>query len=120
MKISDAASASGLSTDTIRFYERAGMLPEIARGPEGHRHFSPRDIEWMTLLYWLRETGMPLQQMKRFTSLAKEGDAAIDERRRILQAHSAELKRRRALLDRCEEVLAIKISSYGPAEEVAE
>ncbi|WP_424974997.1 MerR family transcriptional regulator [Dinoroseobacter sp. S124A] len=69
MKIAEASAACGLSADTIRFYERSGMLPEIHRGGDGHRRFAPRDVEWLTLLYWLRETGMPLKQMKRFTAL---------------------------------------------------
>lgn len=88
------------------------MLPEIGRGSDGHRNFNQKDAEWLTLLYWLRETGMSLKQMKRFTTLAKAGDAGVAERRDILIDHSSELKRRRTLLDRCEEVLAIKIASY--------
>lgn len=120
MKISEAASACGLSADTIRFYEGSGMLPPIRRGSDGHRDFSPRDVEWLTLLFWLRETGMSLKDMKRFASLAKAGDESMPERRRILLEHSLELKRRRALIDRCEEVLAVKIASYGAiAEEEA-
>ena len=59
MKITEATRASGLSVDTIRFYERRGMLPEIARGPDAHRRFSPRDVEWLTLLYWLRARRAP-------------------------------------------------------------
>ena len=117
MKISEASIACGLSTDTIRYYEKCGMLPEIRRGPDGHRDFSPKDVEWLTLLYWLRETGMPLKAIRRFTHLAKLGNSGLTERRQILLDHSAELKRRREMLDRCEEVLAIKIASYGAHKE---
>lgn len=93
------------------------MLPEIARAPDGHRVFGPRELDWLTLLYWLRETGMPLAAMKRFTHLAKAGAPGLEERRRILLDHAAELRRRRALLDRCEEVLAVKIARYGAEAE---
>ncbi|MGB3315904.1 MAG: MerR family transcriptional regulator [Albidovulum sp.] len=116
MKISEAAEACGLSSDTIRYYEKSGMLPEIRRGPDGHRDFSVRDVDWLTLLYWLRETGMPLRQMKRFTALAKSGGGTVAKRRAILLAHAGELQRRRALLDRCDEVLAVKIASYGATD----
>lgn len=116
MKIAEAATKSGLSPDTIRYYEKSGMLPVIERGPDGHRYFSPRDIEWITLLYWLRETGMPLKQMIRFTRLAKQGGDTRNERRQILLDHAGELKRRRALLDRCDEVLAVKIASYDESQ----
>ena len=112
MKITKAAIVSGLSTDTIRYYEKSDMLPEISRSSEGHRDFNQKDVEWLTLLFWLRETGMPVKQMKRFTSLAKDGDATIAERRQILLDHAKELARRRELLDKCKDVLAIKIASY--------
>lgn len=115
MKIAETAKACGLSVHTIRFYEKSDMLPEVERGSDGHRHFNPRHIEWLTLLYWLRETGMPLGQMRRFTALAKEGDEGISERRKILLDHAEALKTKRAILDKCESVLAIKIASYGPA-----
>ena len=117
MNISEAAKQCGLSTDTIRYYEKRGMLPEIRRARNGHREFSPRDVEWLTLLYWLRETGMPLSAMRRFTHLAKEGDAGLAERRRILLDHRNELRRQREALERCDEVLAIKIASYGAVEK---
>lgn len=113
MRISEAAKACGLNTDTIRFYEKSGMLPQIRRGANGHRYFSRGDVEWLTLLYWLRETGMPLKQMRRFTKLAKEGLETVNERREILLDHARELRARRALLEKCEDVLAVKIASYG-------
>lgn len=112
MKISEVAERCRLSPATIRFYEKSGMLPDIARGPDGYRSFNDRDLEWLTLLYWLRESGMPLKIMKRFTQLAKAGDFTIVERREILMAHARELQHRRTILDRCEAVLAVKIQSY--------
>lgn len=117
MKIGEVSEACGLSAHTIRFYEKSGMLPDIGRGPDGHRHFTPRHIEWLTLLYWLRETGMPLKQMRRFTTLAKDGDAGIAERRQILADHADTLRAKRAMLEKCESVLAIKIASYGPINQ---
>ncbi len=113
MKIAEAATACGLSAHTIRFYEKSGMLPEIERGQDGHRRFSPRLIEWLTLLYWLRETGMPLAKMQRFAALAKMGEQGVAERRQILEDHSATLRARRRAIEKCENVLAVKIASYG-------
>ncbi|WP_338547969.1 MerR family transcriptional regulator [Roseovarius phycicola] len=113
MKIAEVSKLCGLSTHTIRFYDKSGMLPEIKRTADGHRHFTPREVEWLTLLYWLRETGMPLKQMRRFTTLAKAGDAEVAERRKILADHAQTLKAKRAMLEKCESVLTIKIASYG-------
>lgn len=112
MRIAEAAQACGLSAHTIRYYEKSGMLPEIERGVDGHRRFNPRHIEWLTLLYWLRETEMPLKQMQRFTTLAKVDSEGIAERQQILLDHADALKAKRVLLDKCESVLAIKIASY--------
>lgn len=112
MKIAEAARECGLSTYTIRYYEKSGMLPEIKRGTDGHRRFNPRHIDWLTLLYWLRKTGMPLKQMRRFTTLAKVGKNGVTERRQILLDHAETLKVQRDVLDKCESVLAIKIASY--------
>lgn len=114
MRIAEASEACGLTAHTIRFYEKSGMLPAIERGADGHRRFTPRLIEWLTLLYWLRETGMSLDRMRRFTALAKSGDGGIAERRQILADHAAALKAKRATLEKCESILAIKIASYGP------
>ena len=116
MKIAEVSKLSGLSAHTIRFYEKSDMLPAIERSSEGHRHFTPRHVEWLTLLYWLRETGMPLKLMRQFTSLAKEGDRGLAERRQILAEHAESLKAKRAMLEKCEKVLAIKIASYGPVD----
>ncbi len=112
MRISEASDVCGLSADTIRYYEKSGMLPEIPRGADGHRRFNGKHVDWLTLLYWLRETGMSLRQMQRFTLLAKEDGDTIAERRKILLDHAAELRRRRELLDKCEAVLAVKIATY--------
>ncbi len=114
MRIAEVSKECGLSAHTIRFYEKSGMLPEILRGSDGHRRFTTRHVEWLTLLYWLRETGMSLKQMRRFATLAKKGDAGIPERRQILADHAETLKAKRAMLDNCERILAIKIASYGP------
>lgn len=116
MQIAEAATECGLSVDTIRFYEKSGLLPDIQRSASGNRQFSGKDIEWLTLLYWLRETGMPMKQMRLFASLYKTGDKTIPERRKILLSHAEHLKQRRDALDRCEEVLSYKLAMYDKYE----
>ncbi|MCE8509622.1 MerR family transcriptional regulator [Ruegeria pomeroyi] len=116
MKIAEAADRSGLSIDTIRFYERSGLLPPIARGADGMRRFSPETADWLRLLASLRETGMELRAMRRFAELYRQGDATIPERRRMLQEHAANLELRRAALDRCAALLAHKLQRYSEIE----
>ena len=116
MRIAEAALRCGLSVDTIRYYEKSGIVPEIRRGPDRQRRFSQENIEWLTLLFWLRETGMPMKTMYRFASLYRAGDQTIPERKQVLLAHAAHLKKRRADLDRCEDVLARKLAIYEDHE----
>lgn len=112
MRIAEAASRSGLSIDTIRYYEKSGMVPRIVRGSDGQRRFSPENIDWLTLLYWLRETGMPMKTMSHFAALYNAGDRTIPERKKVLLAHAEALKKRRTDLDRCDALLAYKIAIY--------
>jgi DNA-binding transcriptional MerR regulator len=116
MRIAEAAARSGLSIDTIRFYEKSGVLPEIQRGADGQRRFSAENIDWLTLLYWLRETGMPMKTMYRFACLYRAGDHTMPARKEILLSHAEHLKKRRADLDRCKEVLDYKIAIYEERE----
>ncbi len=116
MLISQAAARSGLSLDTIRFYERSGLLPAIARGADGRRRFSPETIDWLILLASLRSTGMPMASMKRFAALYRTGDDSIPERRQMLLDHRARLTARRAELDRCAALLTYKLQRYDDIE----
>ena len=55
-----AAEHSGFSLDTLRYYERIGLLSPVDRAPSGHRRFTPDDLEWLAVLRCLRDTGMPI------------------------------------------------------------
>ena len=112
MRISEAAARSGLNVDTIRYYEAEGLVPNVVRGSDGQRRFSPENVDWLTLLYWLRETGMPMKVMQRFAALYAQGDATIQDRKSILLDHSQLLAKRRDDLDRCDEILAGKLEIY--------
>ena len=112
MRISQAASASGLSIDTIRYYEKLNLLPRIVRGEDGKRCFSAENVDWLILLASLRETGMPLKRMRHFAGLYRKGEKTIPERRQILVDHSRHLDSRRKAVDRCAELLAYKLKRY--------
>ncbi|MEM7428974.1 MAG: MerR family transcriptional regulator [Pseudomonadota bacterium] len=112
MRISEAAARSGLSIDTIRYYERTGLAPPAGRGADGQRRFSSENVEWLTLLASLRETRMPMKQMRRFAWLYQQGHASVAERKRMLLEHADHLERQRAALDRCAELLRYKLAKY--------
>ncbi|MEM9634515.1 MAG: MerR family transcriptional regulator [Pseudomonadota bacterium] len=116
MRISEASLKCGLSADTIRFYEKSGIVPAIDRGPDGLRRFSPENVEWLTLLYWLRKTGMPMKEMCRFAELYRLGDRTIPERRSVLLRHSERLKTRQQELEKCSQILDYKLAAYENIE----
>ena len=116
MRIEEVSNRSGLSQDTIRFYEKSGMLPSIHRDSRGWRQFSPDDLDWLTVLERLRATGMPLKAVRAFAASAQGPDAETapeqGKRLELLQEHAQVLSERRAKLDECEAYLNHKISIY--------
>ena len=81
---SQAAEQSGFSLDTLRYYERIGLLDEIGRAPSGHRRFREEDLEWLGVLRCLRDTGMPSAQMRRYAELARSGQPTLADRLSLL------------------------------------
>lgn len=112
MRISEVAAKSGLSIDTIRYYEKSGLCPPIARGRDGTRQFTAENAEWLALLSSLRDTGMPTKDMRHFAGLYQTGDATIPERKHLLLEHSRRLEARHETINRCKALLAHKLARY--------
>ncbi len=121
MHIHEAAARSGLSADTIRYYEKTGMLPQIPKNKSGWRQFDANAMEWLITLERLRSTGMPLKEVRRFAVLVHDDQSetleAMNERLEILRRHAERLKKRREELGACEAYLAKKISIYSALKE---
>ncbi len=117
MRISEAFEKNGLSIATIQYYEKSGLIPKIRRGSDGQRRFSLENIDWLTLLFWLRETGMPMRVMHEFATHYKTGSSTMGKRKEILLNHSKYLKKRKEDLDHCEKILAYKIALYKDLEK---
>lgn len=112
MRIAEVAARCGLSIATIRYYERSGLCPPIPRGADGQRRFSERDADWFVLLSSLRDTGMPMDQMRAFAALYQQGDATVAGRKDMLRAHMHRLEARREALDACMGLLKHKLRRY--------
>jgi DNA-binding transcriptional MerR regulator len=106
---SQAAEQSGFSLDTLRYYERIGLLNGISRAPSGHRRFGDDDLEWLRCLRCLRDTGMPIARMRRYAELAREGEPSLAERLRLLTEHDAQVTERIAMLQTQRQHLQEKI-----------
>lgn len=91
--IKQASMRSGLSEDTLRYYEKIGLLPPPARRASGHRSYRGVDIDQMKLIVCLKKTGMPLEEMKPFLTAELDNTEShpelyalmLEHRERILQ-----------------------------------
>ena len=89
---------TGFSLDTLRYYEKIGLLVRIARSSGGRRVFTEDDAAWLGILQCLRETGMPIADMLRYAKLARDGDHTMAERLRLLEEHDRAVEARIAEL----------------------
>ena len=116
MKIGELAEKSGMSRDTIRFYEKIGLLPQSFRDRSGHRDYDPAILTWVTFLGHLKATGMTLADMIRYAKLREQGNATGRDRSLLLQNQRRIVRDRIAELQACLAVLDDKIAGYEAPE----
>lgn len=78
---------TGFSLDTLRYYERIGLLAPVGRNAAGQRRFTQDDVGWLGTIRCLRDTGMPIAEMLRFADLVRQGNHTIRDRIALLEAH---------------------------------
>jgi DNA-binding transcriptional MerR regulator len=83
----ETAEKSGFSIDTLRYYEKIGLLSGIARDTAGRRVYSEQDLGWLHMLRCLRDTGMPLAEIRRYAELVRDGDGTLRDRIELLAEH---------------------------------
>jgi DNA-binding transcriptional MerR regulator len=114
--IQQVAQQTGLSIDTLRYYERIGLIEPIHRASNNHRRYAREDVDWIALLIRLKETGMPIAQMTRFAQLRRQGPCTLTERRIMLEQHQRDLEQQIQQLDQHRSILQLKIASYKERE----
>lgn len=96
------ARETGRTVHTIRWYEKQGLVPGVARDAGGRRVYTEQHIGWLLFLDRLRFAGMPVREMRRYASLAAQGKKTLRERLALLDAHHA---RTAALIDELQQAL---------------
>jgi DNA-binding transcriptional MerR regulator len=109
----EMAQECGVSVDTLRYYEREGLLTGIGRTEGGQRRYTPDDVAWVRILRCLRVTALPVREMRRFAELVRAGDASIPERVRLLTEHRANVVRRIEELQDALLMIDHKLDVYG-------
>jgi DNA-binding transcriptional MerR regulator/pimeloyl-ACP methyl ester carboxylesterase len=110
--IGEVAVRSGLDPDTLRYFERQGVLPAPRRDSAGRRQYVAADVDLIRMLVHLRETGMPLADIAQFTGADVEVADPSRLRLELLTAHRRRVEDRREELDRALEVIARKIADF--------
>ncbi|MBC8080241.1 MAG: MerR family transcriptional regulator [Gorillibacterium sp.] len=98
--IKEAAEQVGLTAHTLRYYEQEGLLPSLKRDQHKNRIFDQQDIEWLQFIRCLRDTGMPVAEMKHFAQLTLQGDHTMRDRLQILQGHKRSIEQKMAEMNR--------------------
>jgi DNA-binding transcriptional MerR regulator len=107
----EAAEHTGLSVDTLRYYEREGILPAVARTSGGRRAYTAGDLARLDFLRCLRDTGMPIAKLRRYAELA-EDPTTMRERATLLEEHFAATEEAIAALQSQQQRLRNKIDWY--------
>lgn len=111
--IGEVAARTGLSVHVLRKYEREGLLlSTVRRDAAGRRLYDPVDVDWLQNCARLRESGMPLADIRRYVQLVKGGVGNETSRVDILQQHRARLREQRATIDSALTLIDHKISLY--------
>jgi DNA-binding transcriptional MerR regulator len=113
LSIGQVAERTGLSVHTLRFYEREGLLPgPVERGPGGRRVYHEDDVEWLAVCVILRDSGMPLPAIRRYTELVHEGTGNERERRDLLNRHRDEVLDQIDRLHKSLDLINYKVAVY--------
>jgi DNA-binding transcriptional MerR regulator len=108
--IQQIASMTGLSTHTLRYYEKIGLIKNVQRAQTGYRQYTDFDLAWIQFLIRLRVTGMPMLKMKQFSDLRQKGESTITARKELLEEHYNDV------LDKIEE---LELNSHKIEEKIA-
>jgi DNA-binding transcriptional MerR regulator len=92
MNIKKFSEATNLTTYTIRYYEKMGLLKNISRNSSGHRWFTDKDIVWVAFIKRLKDTGMPLEGILQYAELRELGCSTSEKRMQMLQDHALKLE----------------------------
>ena len=115
MKIAEVSERYGLSTDTLRYYERVGLIPPVNRNESGVRDYNELDLRRVDFIKCMRSAGLPVEILIEYVALVQQGDKTIEARKDIL------IEQRKLLVDRMNEmqktldILVHKIEVYEKA-----
>lgn len=115
MTIKEVSQKYNISQDTLRYYERVGLIPTVARTSGGIRNYTENDLGWVENAICMRNTGVPIEALIEYMKLYQEGDETFEARRQLLQEQLDALKEQHAQIEATMKRLKYKISRYENA-----
>lgn len=114
--ISEVSEKYQISSSTLRYYERIGLLPNIPRKANGNRYFTDQLLNWLEMIICLRHSGVPIEKLIEYAKLIQKGDDTIATREALLREQLAELYQKKVNLQRSIQRLEDKIALYESGE----
>ena len=118
--IRQVSERTGLPVSTLRYYEAEQLLQPVRRNASHQREYGDQDLEWLSLITCLKNTGMPIHEIRRFVELCSRGDDTLKERCRMLEAHRKATEDRLVELKKELEHVNHKVAYYQAACAAAE
>lgn len=115
MTISEVSEKYNLSRDTLRYYERIGIIPPVHRTSSGLRDYTEEDCKWVELVKCMRSAGLSVEVLKEYVKLAQQGDSTCDLRKELLMQQRKQLVAQKQVIQETIERLDYKIAFYDEA-----
>ena len=114
MKIKKVAEMFDLTIDTLRYYERVGVIPPVKRNSSGYRDYQINDLNWIYLAKNLRQAGLSVESLIEFAQLAqlRETQNVVEAQKQILLDQLSEIDKKMTELHEVRELLVYKIETY--------
>jgi DNA-binding transcriptional MerR regulator len=115
MKIAEVSQQHGLSSDTLRYYERVGLIPTVNRNESGIRDYNELDLRRVEFIKCMRSAGLPVEVLIEYVALVQQGDKTIEARKDILIEQRKLLTARMSEMQKTLDILNHKIEVYEKA-----
>ncbi|HCH74404.1 MAG TPA: MerR family transcriptional regulator [Clostridiales bacterium] len=116
MNIAEVAKKYGVTPDTIRYYEKAGLIPAAPRRASGIRNFDEKTCNWLEFIVCMRSAGLTIEALTEYVRLYKKGKSTVSERKNLLVNQREELRRKKEEIEATLNRLDYKISLYEQIE----
>ena len=115
MKIAEVSELYGLSSDTLRYYERIGLIQPVNRNGGGIRDYNELDLRRVEFIKCMRGAGLPIETLIEYVRLVQQGDRTIEARKEILKEQRELLTARMKEMQKTLDILDHKIEVYEKA-----